>query len=108
MIEETVTPSPSPSPTPTPTPTPKPTLSPEQKNKIKTYILENRDTDPKLKQFANLTVEELEELIELFDYETPLYGELLKTGDETPVYPFIFIGIGLLILLYVAFSKRII
>ena len=108
MIEETVTPSPSPSPTPTPTPTPKPTLSPEQKNKIKAYILENRDTDPKLKQFANLTVEELEELIELFDYKTPLYGDLLKTGDEVPVYPFIFAGVGSLILLYAILRKRII
>ncbi|NLO85886.1 MAG: Cna B-type domain-containing protein [Clostridiales bacterium] len=30
------------------------------------------------------------------DGETPLYGGLLKTGDEMPIYPFVFGGIGLL------------
>ena len=38
--------------------------------------------------------EELEEYLELFDYGTPLFGELLGTGDDTPIYPFIFGGVG--------------
>lgn len=38
--------------------------------------------------------EELEELIDLFGYGTPLYGGLLGTGDETPAYPYVFAGIG--------------
>ena len=41
-----------------------------------------------------MTDEELAELIELFDYLTPLFGMLLATGLEIPAYPFIFGGIG--------------
>ncbi len=41
-----------------------------------------------------LSEEELEELIEIFDYGVPLWGGLLGTGDETPAYPFVFAGIG--------------
>ena len=38
---------------------------------------------------------ELEELLELFDYGTPLWGErLLPTGDDMPIYPIVFGGIG--------------
>ena len=39
-------------------------------------------------------VDELESLIELFGYGTPLWGGLLPTGDEIPAYPYIFAGIG--------------
>ena len=39
------------------------------------------------------TEEEWEELIELFDYDTPLLG-ILGTGEEHPVYPYVFGGIG--------------
>ena len=41
------------------------------------------------------TEENLEALIRLFGYDTPLFGGLLKTGDEIPAYPFIFAGVGL-------------
>lgn len=44
--------------------------------------------------FKDKTEEELEELTELFDYETPLWGGLLQTGDETPVWPYVFGGVG--------------
>lgn len=37
---------------------------------------------------------ELEELMELYDYGTPLWGRPLKTGDELPLYPIVFGGIG--------------
>ncbi len=45
-----------------------------------------------------MSEEDLEKLLELFDYNTPLWGDLLKTGDEVPMYPFIFGGIGLVAL----------
>ena len=38
--------------------------------------------------------ESLENLIFLLDYGTPLWGGLLGTGDETPMYPYIFSAIG--------------
>ena len=44
--------------------------------------------------FEEQTEEELEELLDLFDYGTPLFG-ILPTGDDMPIYPFIFGGIGL-------------
>ena len=57
--------------------------------------------------FATQTEPELEELIDLPEYGTPLYGELLGTGDETPIYPFIFAGIGLAaVALLLIFGKK--
>lgn len=38
--------------------------------------------------------EELTNLIYLVDYKTPLYGSLLGTGLDLPVYPFVFAGLG--------------
>lgn len=95
-------------PTITPTLTPAPTLTPEEKERIKKYIITNRDKDSRLQQYRNMTEEELENIIDLFDYQVPLYGDLLATGDNLPIYPFIFGGISILILLYVIFHKRII
>lgn len=37
---------------------------------------------------------ELEGLLELYDYGTPLWGRPLKTGDDVPLYPIVFGGIG--------------
>ena len=54
----------------------------------------------------NLTEEALEELIDLFDYETPLFGMLLGTGDELPVYPFAFAGVGALALIALLAADR--
>jgi len=45
---------------------------------------------------------ELEGLLELYDYGTPLWGRPLKTGDEIPLYPIVFGGIGLLALIALA------
>ena len=56
-----------------------------------------------------LTIGELSNLINLFEYDTPLFGELLGTGLETPVYPFVFAGIGglaLLLLAAMSWKKR--
>ena len=53
-----------------------------------------------------MTEEELEELFELFDYGTPLFG-MMQTGDELPVYPFIFGGVGLAaIILFIVLGKK--
>jgi len=53
--------------------------------------------------------EELEELLDLYGYPTPLFGNtLLKTGDDMPIYPFIFaaIGAGAVIVLIIFGRKR--
>ena len=54
------------------------------------------------------TQEQLEDLVDVLDYDTPLYGGLLGTGDRTPIYPFIFAGVGAaaLIILLVFGRKR--
>ena len=52
------------------------------------------------------TVEELEDLIELFGYGTPLWGGLLQTGDQLPIYPFVFGGFGLLALALLAILEQ--
>ena len=61
---------------------------------------------PNRQLFNNLTDEELEDLMFLGDYGTPLFGQLLGTGDETPMYPFVFGGIGLLALALLLVSKK--
>ena len=52
-----------------------------------------------------LTEMELEDLIDLFDYGTPLFG-LLGTGDDIPAYPFVFGGIGIAALIALAVAGR--
>lgn len=49
-------------------------------------------------RFRKFREEELEELLEIFDYGVPLWGGLLGTGDEVPAYPFVFGGAGLIAL----------
>lgn len=66
---------------------------------------------PEGQDFDDLNVEDLEDMIELFDYDTPLWGRPLKTGDELPIYPIVFGGIGgaaliALIVLIVVNKKR--
>ena len=52
-----------------------------------------------LEGYVDLPEEDLEELLDIFDYDTPLWGGLLKTGQETPAYPFVFAGIGAMALI---------
>ena len=47
----------------------------------------------------------MEDLIDLFDYMTPLWG-MLGTGDETPAYPYVFGGVGALAVVALAFFGR--
>ena len=51
------------------------------------------------------TEEELEELVDLFDYDTPLFG-MMKTGEETPMWPFISAAVGLLAILTLILMGR--
>ena len=49
-----------------------------------------------LPNFYLYTEGDLSEMFDLFDYGVPLFGVLLGTGLEIPMYPFIFAGFGLL------------
>jgi hypothetical protein len=93
-------------PTPKPTPTPTPTLSPEEREKkIKTEKVPIRPKHVTL--FSSLKEEELEDLLIFMDYETPLYGGLLATGDEVPIWIFIALIIGFLCVgIYVITDKK--
>lgn len=102
-IEDTPVPKISLTAEPTPSPTPKPTLPPE----IIQEIIENLpEPVPNRPDFSQFSIEELEELFDVFGYKTPLYG-MFQTGDEIPV-EVIYAGlIGLLcLILYVLLGKR--
>jgi hypothetical protein len=89
---------------PTPSPTPKPTLPPEI---IQEIIESLPDTPtPKGPDFSQYTEEELEELLDIWGYETPLYGALLPTGDEIPIWVWGAGGIGSLSALLALFLKK--
>ncbi len=56
--------------------------------------------------FSKFTETMWDELLELLGYDTPLFG-MLATGDETPVYPYVFGGIGALAMLaWLALERR--
>ena len=46
--------------------------------------------------FQEKPEEELEKAVDLPDYETPLWGTLLSTGETHPAYPYVFAGVGTL------------
>ena len=56
--------------------------------------------------FGTMNEESLEDLVDIFDYDTPLWGGLLGTGDTMPKYPFIFAGIGVAALLILILFGR--
>ena len=56
--------------------------------------VQTRKTATPPPEFDKYGEEELEEMTDIFDYGTPLWGGLLGTGDETPIYPYIFAGVG--------------
>ena len=82
--ESSATPEPPPTPVPTPEPTPTPTAPPPPRRR-----------EPTPPPFNQYTEEELEDFLTILDYDTPLVG-MLGTGDDLPVYPFVFGGIGLI------------
>lgn len=57
--------------------------------------------------FKEMNSGELEETVDLFGYNTPLWGGLLGTGDETPIYPYIFGGVGVVaVIAAVIFGRK--
>lgn len=105
VIEDYEIGEPTPTPTIEPTATPTTTLSPVRLAQIRIQAEQApKRTYRGSEQFAKFTEEEMEELIDILDYETPLYGGLLQTGDEIPsyVYSFGLIGIGLLLLYFIS------
>ena len=92
------------------------TIEPEPTIKPISIIVNNEEIKEKIKIFKKASntffrdkaEEELEELIDLFGYETPLFSNLLETGDETPLYPLIFTFAGCLtLLLFFIINKKI-
>ena len=69
------------------------------------WELQSRHTGTPVPPFSGMDEAELEELFDLFGYGTPLWG-MLGTGDETPVWPFAFGGIGALALIALAILKK--
>ena len=66
-----------------------------------------RITNTPVPKFGQMTAEEVDELMEMLNYNTPLWGQLLGTGDNTPVYPYVFGGVGVLaILALVIFGRK--
>ena len=52
------------------------------------------------------TEENFEELMDILDYDTPLYGQLLQTGDEIPSEIYISFSIGILALLILVLLRK--
>lgn len=70
-------------------------------------IVNRRRPDPEKPPFIELTIEELEGLVQQFDYDETVWGPLLETGDALPVYPFVFAGIGLVaVLILLIFGRK--
>ena len=70
-------------------------------------IIPKRNTTTPQPHFEGMTEEEMEEYLDMLDYGTPLWGQLLGTGDETPVYPYVFGGVGVVaILALVLFGRK--
>ncbi|MBR1820679.1 MAG: Cna B-type domain-containing protein, partial [Clostridia bacterium] len=65
-----------------------------------------RGTSTPAPGFAGLGQTEMDELMDLLDYGTPLWGALMGTGDETPAYPFVFGGIGVLALAILLITRK--
>ena len=64
------------------------------------------ETEPPRMAFDDFSMEDLEELLDISDYETPLFG-ILGTGNDIPVYIFVLGGVGILaILLLVIFGRK--
>lgn len=61
---------------------------------------------PQVPTIERLSEKELENLIYLPNYRTPLYSALLGTGLELPAYPFVFAGFGCIALLVASRKKR--
>lgn len=69
-------------------------------------VAEKKDVGTRVPNLEGITQEELESLVDVSNYTTPLTGGLLPTGDETPIAPFAFALAGLAALLVLALADR--
>ena len=71
-------------------------------------LINNKVPDSSAWSYRELTEEELEGLIDIFDYGVPLWGGLLQTGDLTPLYPVLLgiAGVGAMIALIIVNRKK--
>lgn len=90
---------------PTPSPTPKPTPTPIPPEIIEEIIESLPDPVPNRPDFSQFTDEELEELFDMWGYETPLYG-MFQTGDEMPVEIYLLGLIGLCALIIAILLRK--
>ena len=67
--------------------------TPDNPTPEKPWDVPDRKTGTPSPGFEEMTDEELEDLFDMFGYGTPLFG-ILGTGDITPLYPYIFGGVG--------------
>ena len=56
--------------------------------------------------FERVNEQLMGDYMDIIDYDTPLWGGLLGTGDETPTWPFAFAGAGALALALLAIFGR--
>ncbi len=75
-------------------------------NLTNTYVPPSEEPPTEPKKKPTYTPENWEELVTLLDAEVPLYGGLLKTGEETPLYPYVFGGLGLIALIVASLTGR--
>ena len=70
-----------------------------------TVEIERRNSGTPVPRYDTVTEGQFEDMFNLFDYDTPLWG-MLGTGDETPAWPYAFAGAGALALIALAILKK--
>ena len=85
--------------------TPKNPDNPDEPTKPDEEVPTRKTPTPR-PHFEAFTEEEMTEMFEILDYGTPLWGTLLGTGDQTPVYPYVFGGLGFASLIAFALASR--
>ncbi len=69
-------------------------------------VVKSRRTASYRPKFERMGEEEFDDLLDILDYGTPLFG-MMGTGDEIPAYPFVFGGIGALaVVAYILVKRR--
>ena len=67
--------------------------------------MKSRNTRTRRPKFERMGAEEFDDLLDILDYGTPLFG-MLGTGDEIPAYTFVFGGIGTAALVALLLTRK--
>ena len=70
-----------------------------------TLQVKSRNTRTRRPKFERMGAEEFDDLLDILDYGTPLFG-MLGTGDEIPAYTFVFGGIGTAALVALLLTRK--